>query len=58
MFSIHRKEQWDLGCKPLVCVHKKDACSSERIFCLWISGVQIGAKVILFPWAKEPLAAQ
>jgi hypothetical protein len=39
--SIHRKEQWDLQCVPLVCVHWRTLNSSTRIFCVWRYGIQI-----------------
>ena len=36
--SIHRKEQWDLDCWPLLCAHWR----SRRVFCLWRWGFQVG----------------
>ena len=41
-FIVHRNEQWDLGCVPLVCVHRERRQSCSRVFCLWSRGVQIG----------------
>lgn len=46
--SIHRKEQWDLDCKPWVCVHveRTNARANHecrRIFCLWSRGIQVGS---------------
>ncbi len=40
-FHIHRLEQWDLDCWPLVCVHWKRPNRSTRIFCVWRWGIQI-----------------
>jgi len=37
--SFHRKEQWDLGCHPLLCIHLRTVNASTRIFCLWDGGV-------------------
>lgn len=36
-FNIHRQEQWDLECTPVVCIHKDfdKGNGSKRIFCLW-----------------------
>jgi hypothetical protein len=42
MLSVHRKEQYDLECKPLVCVHLTEPNRSRRLFCLWRWGVQVG----------------
>lgn len=43
-FWVHRKEQWDLNCWPIVCVHQRydHGNGSRRIFCLWLWGIQIG----------------
>jgi hypothetical protein len=54
--SIHRKEQWDLNCWPLVCVHLKRTDSRKmrsckRLFCLWRGGIQVGSRV----WRWQPL---
>jgi hypothetical protein len=38
---IHRKEQWDLDCWPLVCIHWKVPNRTTRIFCLWRWGIQV-----------------
>ena len=38
---IHRLEQWDLDCWPIVCVHWKQPNRSRRIFCLWRWGIQV-----------------
>jgi hypothetical protein len=45
---FHRKEQWDLNCTPLICVHFKKPGLSKRIFCLWFWGVQIGGLYLPF----------
>lgn len=42
--NIHQKEQYDLGCFPLACVHVERTDSSTRVFCLWSGGIQVG------PW--------
>jgi hypothetical protein len=42
MLHVHRKEQWDLDCWPIVCVHNRTHNRSKRVFCLWLWGVQIG----------------
>jgi hypothetical protein len=44
VISIHRKEQYDLDCFPLVCLHWNTPNGSLRVFCLWRWGIQIG------PW--------
>ena len=46
---IHRKEQWDLNCWPLVCVHQSydHGNGNRRVFCLWLWGIQIGRKRII-----------
>lgn len=41
--SIHRKEQWDLDCWPLLCVHWTTPNRSRRILCLWRWGIQVGS---------------
>jgi hypothetical protein len=41
--SIHRKEQWDLGCNPIVCIHYTHGDAHTRIFCLWFWGIEIGS---------------
>lgn len=46
--SIHRKEQWDYNCWPIVCIHRRSPNVSQRIFCLWVGGLQIGKK--LWTW--------
>ena len=38
-YRIHRKEQWDLECWPIVCVHKEAPGESKRVFCLWVWGM-------------------
>ncbi len=40
--NVHRKEQWDLNCWPLLCVHVHRPNGSRRVFCLWRGGVQVG----------------
>lgn len=40
--SIHRMEQWDLGCWPWVCIHWHYPNGARRVFCLWPGGVQVG----------------
>ena len=39
---FHREEQFDLKCKPIICINRKTANSSTRIFCLWFWGIEIG----------------
>ena len=39
---IHRLEQWDLDCWPMICVHWRSVDRSQRVFCLWRWGVQLG----------------
>lgn len=39
--SIHRKYQYDLLVKPLVCVHLKTEQGGQRLFCLWLWGIQV-----------------
>jgi hypothetical protein len=39
---VHRLEQWDLACWPIVCIHWRTPNRCKRIFCLWRIGVQIG----------------
>ena len=39
---IHRLEQWDLDCVPLICVHWRSPNRCQRVFCLWRWGIQIG----------------
>ena len=39
--KIHRLEQWDLDCHPIVCVHWKTPNQSKRVFCLWKWGIQV-----------------
>lgn len=46
--QFHRKEQWDLGCWPLLCVRRNGTnragnYESSRVFCLWLWGIQIGS---------------
>ncbi len=43
-YKIHRKEQWDIGCHPLVCVHRQNENGSERVFCLWLWGVEVSGE--------------
>ena len=38
---IHRLEQWDLDCWPLICVHWKRPNRSTRIVCVWRWGIQV-----------------
>ena len=42
---VHRLEQWDLDCWPIVCVHWHTPNRAQRIFCLWSGGVEIGRHV-------------
>lgn len=55
---IHRLEQWDLECWPIVCVHWKTANRSKRIFCLWLWGIQVGSaqltRKVLMRWLGLP----
>jgi hypothetical protein len=46
MLKFHRKEQCDLECKPIICVHRYDANCSQRVFCLWFWGVYAFGKVL------------
>ena len=48
---IHRLEQWDLDCWPLVCIHWRRPGRSTRIFCLWRWGIQVR------PFMLSPKAA-
>jgi len=41
-FKIHRKEQYDLKCWPIVCIHRKTIDECKRVFCLYFWGIQIG----------------
>lgn len=43
--SFHRKEQYDLNVQPWVCIHARTANASQRVFCLWSGGVQVGRRV-------------
>ena len=38
---IHRLEQWDLDCWPIVCIHWHRPGRSTRVFCLWRWGIQV-----------------
>jgi hypothetical protein len=42
LLRLHRKEQWDLECVPLLCIHVDRADSCKRIFCLWLWGIEVG----------------
>lgn len=42
MLELHRKEQWDLECWPILCAHWNTSNGSRRVFCLWWLGIQIG----------------
>ncbi len=49
-FSIHRKEQYDLECWPLVCIHAQGTTPSgnrysKRVLCVWLWGLQVGSRV-------------
>ena len=58
---IHRLEQWDLGCSPLLAMHWRMRGWSRRILCLWTWGVQLGPRgyglfltrrtLMIGPWA-------
>jgi len=37
-YRIHRMEQWDLECFPMICVHREEYDSSIRLFCVWFLG--------------------
>ena len=41
--SFHRKEQWDLKCHPILCVHRKtdNGNKSTRVFCIWWGGIEV-----------------
>ena len=41
-FHWHRKEQWDLECWPIICLHVRTANAWTRWFCLWRWGIQVG----------------
>lgn len=41
MIQIHNKEQDDLNCFPIVCIHWRKPGHSKRIFCLWKWGLQV-----------------
>ena len=38
--KIHRKEQWDLECWPLLCIHAQTKTLNARLFCVWLWGVE------------------
>lgn len=40
---IHCKQQWDLQCNPIICIHYKKPNRSKRVFCIWRGGIQIGS---------------
>lgn len=40
---LHRLEQWDYGCWPLLCAHWTRPNHTRRIFCVWRWGIQIGS---------------
>lgn len=44
-YWVHRKEQWDLGVNPIVCVHKVSPNTTERVFCLAIKNKRLKAWV-------------
>jgi len=50
--KLHRKEQWDLNCKPLLCLHIHRTDESVRVFCLWSHGLQIGNAYFLWRWGR------
>ena len=33
-YWIHRKEQYDLEVRPIICIHKTNSNGSLRIFCV------------------------
>lgn len=41
---LHRKEQWDLRCRPWLCVHWSydQGNGARRVFCLWSRGAVAG----------------
>ncbi len=41
-YWFHRKEQWDLKCNPILCIHEHVPNRSTRIFCIWFWGIQLG----------------
>lgn len=43
---VHRREQYDLDCKPWVCVHLVRANSTTRLLCLWRRGLDLGPLLI------------
>ncbi|QIW89786.1 hypothetical protein PQE71_gp104 [Bacillus phage Izhevsk] len=42
-YKIHRKDQWDLHCKPIICIHKyyDGGNGCKRVFCLWFDGLKL-----------------
>jgi hypothetical protein len=38
---IHRNEQYDLPCYPIICVHWMRPNRSTRVLCVWRWGLQI-----------------
>lgn len=66
-FNIHRKEQWDLECFPIICIHRRTPNRSARVFCLWRWGLQVGNRGLFvtpnvfelgrrrgrWPWAQK-----
>lgn len=52
---LHRQEQWDLDCWPLLCIHWQTPNRSRRVFCLWRWGIQIGNGKRLFRLSTKAL---
>ena len=52
---IHRQEQWDLDCWPIVCIHwfydHDNGC--RRVFCLWRWGIRIGYGRRALHWRRR-----
>lgn len=46
-YRIHRLEQWDLECHPIICIHENfdhgNGC--RRVFCLYIKNGKIKVEV-------------
>jgi len=46
---VHRREQYDLDCWPIICIHRNRPDQCTRLFCLWFWGImfRIGHKPIV-----------
>ena len=47
-YWIHRKEQWDLECNPIICIHKfyDNGNGCKRVFCLYFKNWKIKVCII------------